>query len=92
MESIEPARPGRELQLSLDLRLQFLAYRALKQAMEDHDAVGGTAVLVGVAVGGTGVLVGVAVGGTAETGTELVRVELADPTSTTAPKLSITKI
>ncbi len=46
VESIEPARPGRELQLSLDLRLQFLAYRALKQAMEDHDAVGGTAVLL----------------------------------------------
>lgn len=46
VESIEPARPGATLQLSLDLRLQFLAYRALKSAMDTHSAVGGTAVLM----------------------------------------------
>ncbi|MBF0256909.1 MAG: penicillin-binding protein 2, partial [Gammaproteobacteria bacterium] len=46
VESIEPARPGQQLQLSLDLRLQFLAYRSLKSAMDEHRAVGGTAVLL----------------------------------------------
>jgi cell division protein FtsI (penicillin-binding protein 3) len=46
VESIEPSRPGQQLQLSLDLRLQFLAYRALKSAMDEHNALAGTAVLL----------------------------------------------
>ncbi|MEO5343336.1 MAG: penicillin-binding protein 2 [Gammaproteobacteria bacterium SHHR-1] len=46
VERIEPVRPGQQVQLSLDLRLQFLAYRALKSAMDEHHAIAGTAVLL----------------------------------------------
>ncbi|QFY89275.1 penicillin-binding protein 2 [Magnetovirga frankeli] len=46
VERIEPVRPGQQVQLSLDLRLQFLAYRALKSAMDEHNAIAGTAVLL----------------------------------------------
>lgn len=46
VESIEAAQPGARLQLSLDLRLQFLAYRELKAAVEEHQAVGGALVLM----------------------------------------------
>ena len=37
---------GRELRLSIDLRLQYLTYRALKEAVVRSKAVGGSAVLV----------------------------------------------
>jgi cell division protein FtsI (penicillin-binding protein 3) len=37
--------------LSLDRRLQFLAYRELKAAVAEHKAVGGTAVVLDVATG-----------------------------------------
>lgn len=40
------ARPGNDLQLSLDLRLQYLAYRELKAAVDAHDARGGTIVML----------------------------------------------
>lgn len=40
------ARPGNDLRLSLDLRLQYLAYRELKAAVEAHDARGGTIVML----------------------------------------------
>ena len=33
VESIRPVRPGRDLRLSLDLRIQYLAYRELKSAI-----------------------------------------------------------
>ena len=38
-------RPGRDLRLSLDLRIQYLAYRELKAAVEKHRAIGGMAVV-----------------------------------------------
>ncbi|MBU0501482.1 MAG: penicillin-binding protein 2 [Gammaproteobacteria bacterium] len=46
VENIKLPRPGREVTLSLDLRLQFLAYRELKLAVEEHKAIGGTAVII----------------------------------------------
>ena len=51
VESIRTPRPGRDLVLSLDLRLQFLAYRELKRAVEKHKAKGGTALLLDVRSG-----------------------------------------
>ena len=39
-------RPGRDLRLSLDLRIQYLAYRELKAAVEKNRATGGMAVVV----------------------------------------------
>ena len=43
---LKEAKPGNDLQLSLDLRLQYLAYRELKAAVEAHDARGGTIVML----------------------------------------------
>ena len=51
VELIKPARPGRTLRASLDLRLQYLAYRELKQAVADHDAISGSAVVLDPATG-----------------------------------------
>ncbi|HUI63108.1 MAG TPA: penicillin-binding protein 2, partial [Steroidobacteraceae bacterium] len=38
VESIRPARPGRDLVLSIDLRIQYLAYRELKAAIREQRA------------------------------------------------------
>jgi cell division protein FtsI (penicillin-binding protein 3) len=51
IEQISPARPGRELKVSIDLRIQYLAYRELKAAVTQHDAVSGSAVVLDVATG-----------------------------------------
>lgn len=51
IEQIRPSRPGRDLALSLDRRLQFLAYRELKAAVVEHRAKGGSAVVLDVATG-----------------------------------------
>lgn len=48
---IRDARPGRELALSLDLRLQYLAYRELKAVVQAHQARGGTLVMLDVDTG-----------------------------------------
>ncbi len=50
-EQIRAAKAGQNLQLSLDLRLQYLSYNALKNAVKTHDAVAGTAVIVDVKTG-----------------------------------------
>lgn len=46
IEQLRPPRHGDDLALSLDRRLQFLTYRELKRAVRQHQAVGGTAVLL----------------------------------------------
>lgn len=51
VEQIRPPRNGKDLVLSLDRRLQFLAYRELKAAVAEHKAVGGTAVVLDVTTG-----------------------------------------
>src|SRR5256884_456008 len=51
VESIKPARPGRDLVLSIDLRIQYLAYRELKAAIRDQRARAGSAVVLDVASG-----------------------------------------
>ncbi|MGM0769663.1 MAG: peptidoglycan D,D-transpeptidase FtsI family protein [Pseudomonadota bacterium] len=48
---IREARPGRDLALSIDLRLQYLAYRELKAVVSAHDARGGTLVMLDVETG-----------------------------------------
>lgn len=42
------AVPGNDLQLTLDMRLQYLAYRELKAAVEAHQALSGTVVMLDV--------------------------------------------
>jgi cell division protein FtsI (penicillin-binding protein 3) len=51
VESIRPARPGRDLVLSIDLRIQYLAYRELKAAIRDQRARAGSAIVLDVASG-----------------------------------------
>ena len=51
VENIESPKAGRDLKLSLDRRLQFLAYRALKSAVKKHRAVSASAVLLDAQTG-----------------------------------------
>lgn len=51
VESIRPARPGRDLVLSIDLRIQYLAYRELKAAIRDERARAGSIVVIDVETG-----------------------------------------
>lgn len=46
VESIQPAEHGAHLRLSLDARLQYLAYRQLAAAVKQHRAAGGSFVLL----------------------------------------------
>lgn len=48
---IQDAAPGKEVRLSIDLRLQYLAYRELKAAVTAHRARGGTLVMLDVDTG-----------------------------------------
>lgn len=48
---IRDASPGRNLELSIDLRLQYLAYRELKAVVNAHSARGGTLVMLDVDTG-----------------------------------------
>lgn len=51
LELLEAVEPGRDLQLSIDLRLQYLAYREVKAAMSQYDAQSATVVVLDVASG-----------------------------------------
>jgi cell division protein FtsI (penicillin-binding protein 3) len=51
VENIRSPRPGQSLQLSLDRRLQFLAYRELKAAVAKHKARAGSVVILDVNTG-----------------------------------------
>jgi len=51
VESIRPARPGRDLVLSVDLRIQYLAYRELKAAVREQRARAGSIVVLDVTTG-----------------------------------------
>jgi len=51
VESIRPTRPGKNLVLSIDRRLQYLAYRELKTAVLEHKAKSGSAVILDARTG-----------------------------------------
>ncbi len=54
VEEVEQLRApdhGEDTLLSIDQRLQFLAYRELKRAVDEHNAVGGSATLLDVTTG-----------------------------------------
>jgi len=46
VQELDAMQPGRDLQLSLDLRLQYVAYRELKAAMTKSQANAGTVVVL----------------------------------------------
>jgi cell division protein FtsI (penicillin-binding protein 3) len=51
VESIRAVRPGRDLTLSIDLRIQYLAYRELKAAIRENRAKSGSVVVLDVTTG-----------------------------------------
>ncbi len=51
VESIRAARPGRDFVTSIDLRIQYLAYRELKEAMQDYRAKAGSVIVIDVDTG-----------------------------------------
>jgi cell division protein FtsI (penicillin-binding protein 3) len=51
VEEIEPPRPGRDIRTSIDLRLQWPAYRALKAAVLASEASSGSVVVLDVETG-----------------------------------------
>lgn len=51
VESIRMPQPGDNLALSLDQRLQYIAYRELKSAINKHNAISGSVVLLDVKTG-----------------------------------------
>lgn len=48
---VADAQPGNDLHLSIDMRLQYLAYRELKAVVQAHNASGGTLVMLDVHTG-----------------------------------------
>jgi cell division protein FtsI (penicillin-binding protein 3) len=51
VELIRPARSGEDLYTSIDLRIQYLAYRALKAAVQENNARAGCVLIVDVRTG-----------------------------------------
>jgi len=51
VENIRSPQPGQKLTLSIDRRLQYQAYRALKETVVEHNASAGSAVIVDVKTG-----------------------------------------
>ena len=48
---VKPVKPGRDVQLSIDIRLQYLVYRELQDAVEKYQARAGSAVVMNVHTG-----------------------------------------
>ena len=51
VESIRPPHHGKDLRTSVDLRIQYLAYRTLKSAIQKYNAESGSIVVVDVETG-----------------------------------------
>lgn len=51
VESIRPPRPGSDLVTSIDLRIQYLAYRELKAAVQANQAKAGSMIVIDVDTG-----------------------------------------
>lgn len=51
VENIRSPRPGKDLTTSIDLRVQYLAYRALKQAVIDQGAQSGSIIVMNAKTG-----------------------------------------
>ncbi len=51
IDLVRQAQPGKDLTLSIDRRIQFLAFRELRNALISHEATAGSAVVLDVATG-----------------------------------------
>ena len=58
VENVKSSVPGAELKLSIDKRIQFLAYRELALAVRNHQAISGTLVMLDVKTGEVIAMVG----------------------------------
>jgi len=58
IESIESSEPGKDLSLSIDRRVQYLAYRELAKAVKYHKAKGGSLVMLDIKTGEIMAMVG----------------------------------
>jgi len=58
VESISTPSPGKNLELSIDRRIQYLAYRELKAAVQAHNARGGSLVMLDSKTGEVVAMVG----------------------------------
>jgi cell division protein FtsI (penicillin-binding protein 3) len=58
IESIKPSEPGNDLTLSIDRRVQYLAYRELAAAVKYHRARGGSLVMLDIRTGEIMAMVG----------------------------------
>jgi cell division protein FtsI (penicillin-binding protein 3) len=51
LQDVKIPRDGQDIQLSIDKRLQYTAYRALEKAVEKHAAISGSAILLDAKTG-----------------------------------------
>jgi cell division protein FtsI (penicillin-binding protein 3) len=51
LKLLSNAQPGKDLNLSIDLRMQYVAYRELKAVVQQHKATSGSAVVLDVQTG-----------------------------------------
>ncbi len=51
IQTVKPAEPGHNLSLSIDRRMQFLAYQALSEGVTKFKAVSGSAIVIDVKTG-----------------------------------------
>lgn len=51
VERIKTVEPGKPVKLSIDRRIQYLAYQSLKSAVKEHKAIAGSAVVLDVHTG-----------------------------------------
>jgi len=51
LQLLSSAQPGKDLSLSIDLRMQYVAYRELKAVVQQHKASSGSAVVLDVQTG-----------------------------------------
>ena len=51
LQLLTNAQPGKDLNLSIDLRMQYVAYRELKAVVQQHNASSGSAVVLDVETG-----------------------------------------
>ncbi|CBA17296.1 penicillin-binding protein 2 [Xanthomonas albilineans] len=51
IDLVKPTQPGKDLTLSIDRRIQFLAYKELRNALVENKAAGGSIVIMDVVTG-----------------------------------------
>ncbi|MEM7465721.1 MAG: penicillin-binding transpeptidase domain-containing protein [Pseudomonadota bacterium] len=51
VKSVRPSQPGEQVRLSIDRRIQYIAYRELKAAVVGHKAIAGTMVVLDAQTG-----------------------------------------